>query len=201
MRQYQYLFIASLILLLSGCASQTQLADKISLSPNDIRLKDNRSQLQKERKKDALFSAIVMYEDEKFSPRALDIFQSSLVTDTKLVKPIQLEIDEFRVGDFYPARLGAGGQGFLGAALFETLIDKNTNWAFVDTLKLSRDSDALFGIVIGKINGKPFKVAASEKYKVSAFAGLVANDPDYRRALDLVVKKLAIATMEQNNSQ
>jgi hypothetical protein len=200
MRQYHHLFIASLLLLLSGCASQTQLTNKVSLTANDVHLIDNRSQLQKERKKDAVFSAVVMYEDEKFSPRALDIFQSNLVTGTKLVKPVRLEVDEFRVGDFYPVRLGAGGQGFLGAALFETLIDKNTNWAFVDTLKLSRDSDSLFCIVIGKINGKPFKVAIAEKYKTSPFAGLIVNDPDYRRALDLLIKKSAVAAIEQSNN-
>ena len=184
-------------LVLSGCASQTQLA-KVDLPPGAVLFVDNRSAQQRARKHDALFSAVVLYEDDKFNPKALEQFEAALVTDPAVTRPVKLEVDEFRIGDFYPVRLGAGGQGALGAALFQSLIGSNTDWNFVSSLQLSKDADALFCVVVGRVNGKPIKVATSERYKVSVFAGLIANDPDYRRALDAVIKRAAAMAIEQS---
>lgn len=185
-------------LLLIGCASQIQLPkDPHAKAPN-IAVVDMRSPTQLARKHDALFSAVIFLEDAKFSPRAVDLYAAELSALKGADQQAKLEITEFRIADFYPARLGAGGQGFLGVAIFQALIDKNTDWAFVNDLGLKRSEDAVICIVIGKINGTEIKIATSEPYKASPFAGLVHNDPDFQRALNAAIKRAAQESAKQS---
>ena len=195
------LVTAALASALCGCATQTKLDQKVTLAASDIRLVDNRSPEKKAHKRDSVFSALALMDDEKFSPRALDLFQAVLLPDASLARPINIEVDEFRIGDFFPVRLGAGGQGFLGAVVFEALIDKNTDWAFANEMKLAPNTDALLCVFVGRLNGVPIKVAASETYKISPFAALVVNDPDYRRALDVVIRRAAEDALRQQKSR
>lgn len=185
-------------LLLAGCSSQIQLPKDPHAKAPRITVVNKRSPTQLARKHDALFSAVVFLEDAKFAPRAVDIYATELSTLVGADQQSTLEITEFRVADFYPVRLGAGGQGLLGAAVFHSLIDKNTDWAFISELGLNRNKDAVICIVIGKINGAEIKVATSEAYKASPFAGLVYNDPDFQRALDAAIKHAARESAKQS---
>jgi len=99
------LVTAALASALCGCATQTKLDQKVSLAASDIRLVDNRSPEKKAHKRDSVFSALALMDDEKFSPRAVDMFQATLLSDASLARPINIEVDEFRIGDFFPVRL------------------------------------------------------------------------------------------------
>lgn len=189
------LFAAAVIV--AGCAPQIQLTKVAHVPPANVVVVDKRQPAQLQRRHDALFSAVIFLEDARFTPRALDLYSAALAKADGQRTKFELEIQEFRIVDFYPVRLGAGGQGALGPLIFETLIDKNTDWAFVNDLRLTRTSDAIACIAIGKLNGAPFKLAVSEPYRISPFAGLVYNDPDFRRALDRVIEMAAAESLRQ----
>lgn len=191
------ILLAVCCLLFSGCASQIQLSKEPYSKPPNVSVIDHRTPEKMARRHDALFSAVGFLEDTRFSPRALDIYASALSKAVNQSQQVKLEVDEFRIVDFYPVRLGAGGQGFLGTVIFEALTDKNTDWSFVNDMRLDRSSDAVACIVIGKLNGLPVKVAVSERYRASPFAGLVYNDPDFQRALSVVVNRAALESISQ----
>jgi hypothetical protein len=196
---YRWIYFVTLSVCFSGCASQAQLQRNISLSPNEIRTTDNRTPEKKIQKRDSAFAAIQLLEDERFSPRAVDIFQSELVSSgVSVVHPINLEINEFRIGDYFPVRLSSIGQGWLGSMIVDALMDKNTDMTFAKNTKFATGTDSLFCIFIGKVNGIDVKVVTSEPYKISPFAGLVVNDPDYRRALNAVIRHAAEEAIRQS---
>lgn len=184
-------------LLISGCASQIELSKTPLEKPSNVTVRDNRTPEKLLRKHDALFSAVVFVEDTRFSPRAVDLYVAALSKIGTQQERIELEIDDFRVADFYPVRLGAGGQGFLGKAIFDSLIDRSTDWGFVNDMQLARNSNAVVCVVVGKLNGVPLRVAVSEPYKESPFAGLVYNDPDFRRALSAALDRAAADSLRQ----
>lgn len=193
---FRALLALSGVLLFAGCA-QIQLSNEPYTKPSNVSLIDQRTPDNTVRRHDALFSAVLFLDDARFSPRALDLYTSALAKAINQSQQVKLEVDEFRIIDFYPVRLGAGGQGLLGPMILATLIDQSTDWSFVNDMQLDRSSDAVACIIIGKLNGSAVKVAVSEPYRASPFAGLVYNDPDFRRAFSAVVNRAVVESLSQ----
>lgn len=163
----------------------------IELSPNDIQLVDQRSAEQKKAQRTSVFAPIRFFDDAHFWPPELERFQAALLADESLARPIVIEVEDFRVADYYPTRLNTGGQGVVGDAIFRSLVRSNTDHAFVDKLQLLPKQDALICIFVGKINGVPSRVAVNEPYKVKLTALSVYKTDEFKNALDTVLKRAA----------
>ncbi len=193
----RFLVAASIALLLAGCASQVQMSKEPYTKPSNISVTDQRTADKLIHRHDALFSAIVYLGDDRFSPRALDLYANALAKTISQDQQVALEIEEFWIIDFYPARLGAGGHGLLGAMIIESLMRDSTDWSFVKDMQFDRSSDAVACILKGKLNGTPVRVAVGERYRASPFGGIVYNDPDFRRAFDAVLLRAAAESLSQ----
>lgn len=193
-------FLITLALALSLAACATQPLETVTLSDKDIRLVDNRSAERKAHHRASNFSAIVLLADDRFTPRALDIFQAALVTELKPQKPLVLEVEEFRVADFFPGRLGSGAGGVLMTSIMSGLMESNTDWKFIEDLQVPRYADSVLCIFVGKLDGVPIKVASYVPYKISPMAGLVYNDDGFRQALKSAIATTAARAVEKRKA-
>ena len=181
--------------LLTGCA--TIELSNVALEPvAHVQVDDLRSPESKAPRRDAS-SAIIFLEDDRFKPRVLDLYVTEIAKAVGPHRALRLEVQEFRMVDFMGERGGSSGMGVIGALLAETAKNRATDWAFVDELKLDRRRDAIICLLVVKLNGQWAKVAVSEPYRLSPLGVLAFNDPDFRRALNLVIQRAAAKTLDE----
>lgn len=191
MRSLAISFSVTMAALCGGCASQVELARAPIAPATSLAVVDHRSPEQKERKRDGVLSPLVLLKEDQFSPTALSVFISELSSDIGTATPETLEITEFRIADYFPVRLGTGGQGLMGGALLGMLVGRNTDWGFVQDMRLDPQKDSVLCIFVGRVNGHKVRVSSSEPYKLSPFAALVYSDADFKRAVQVAVKRTA----------
>ena len=188
-------------------AAPAQPAPKVSkarksleaTAADGIRLTDNRSLEQKKAARpNGFWAPLAFFAENKFSPRAFDRFQAALLLDKSLPRPIEVEVDEFRVADFWPARVLAAQPGLLTSAIVGAITDSHVDWSFIDEANIPRDADSVICIFVGKINGRPVKLVTSETYhQVSTFGVTVYHDDGFKSALDVVIERAAQLALDQ----
>lgn len=183
--RYGTIVCITLAMLVSACASITTAHLDEVPTPDDgrVTVTDLRTAKQKEHRRDSTFSAIVFLGDDEVKPSAVLLLRSALQKQTQVGGKLSLEISEFRVIDYFPVRLRAGGQGLIGQAIMDALADSKTDSAFIEHLAVPESENSIICVVAGKLNGSPVKTAMFRTYKESAFAVSVRNDPSFKKAV------------------
>lgn len=185
-------FLGPLLLLLFGCNPILKLEPITPYNKQRVTVVDNRSELQKAPRSDSLMSVFRYIGDKQVTPPALEILKSKLVKYLPDSTPIHIEVSDLSVIDYFPNRLGFGTKGVLAWALTSSA----TDWDFVESLGLSKAGDSIVCVFIGKINGKKIEAATYSTYDISAFAGLVVNDPSFKKHAAIAIDTLALRISE-----
>lgn len=173
------------LLLTAACSNLrvAQVGPAPQVAEGMWRVADLRTAEQKQARRDSNFSAVAFLGDEDVNPAGLLLLRDALQKQRSSTATEILEISEFRVIDFFPVRLRAGGGGLLGKALLGGLVDAKTDFTFVERLQVPESENSVICIVSGRVNGKPIRTAAFQTYKESAMAVSVRNDPSFTSAL------------------
>lgn len=167
-----YLIAASMLSLVSGCATTIELAKLQSGSA--VAVTDSRPMAERVYRRDSVVSPIMYFGDEDFSSPPLAHF-SALLGAKLPAGNYSLEVNQFRIIDFFPKRLNAVaiGQGSYVSEEFMRLEDNVT-------CKIA-----------GNAHGKPFSASISIPYRVSPLAGLIKNDASFKGAVNECLGQLA----------
>ncbi|MES1982093.1 MAG: hypothetical protein V4443_06415 [Pseudomonadota bacterium] len=185
------LIVFALILCLGGCVSNLGAPPKIDSTY--ISAVDNRTQEQKESYRDSVLSPIAVLGDENLEPPAILFLQNALQRHQKQRSMLNIEITEFYVIDFFPARLHAATTtgGWLTDAIVRDSIRSNTDWAFVNAIGVPTDGNSIVILFSGKLNNKPIKVSTFSQYYASGF-GAIRNDTAFIEAVKSSIDKAAV---------
>jgi hypothetical protein len=158
---------------------------------------DLRTSQQKAARRDSNFSAIAYLGDAEVKPSAMLLLKSALQKHAGEESAFSLEISELRVIDFFPVRLRAGGRGYLGRAIMDSLVDSKTDFAFVEHLAIPESENSVICLVAGRLNGKTVKTATFRTYKESPLSVSIRNDPSFKKALVASVEAAADDVISQ----
>lgn len=173
------------LLLTTACGSLkvAQVGPAPQVDEGMWRVVDLRAAEQKQPRRDSNFSAIAFLGEQEVNPTGLLLLRSALQRQRASTEQEVLEISEFRLIDFFPARLRAGGDGIVGKAIMNGMVDAKTDFTFVERLQVPQTENSVICVVSGRVNGKPVRTAAFQVYKESAMAVSVRNDPSFTSAL------------------
>src|SRR5882762_8724270 len=179
----------TVLVLVGGCGtmSVSNLGEPPVVNTNAISLMDNRSAEQKAPRRDSALAPLSVLGDANVQPPAVLFLQSSLQKHQKQTSPLRLEISEFYVIDFFPARLKAAtySGGWLTDAVVTNIIHSNTDWKFVNDIGVPIDGNSIVCLFSGTINGRAVKIAAFQQYFASPMAISIRNDPAFTDAVKL----------------
>ncbi len=194
-------FATAVVVLLGGCSSLSvsNLGEPPVINTNSISLIDKRTAEQKERRRDSVMSPLVVLGDANVKPPAILFLQSSLQKHQKQASSLSVEIDEFYIIDFFPARLNAAtnSSGWLTDAVVKQIIRSNTDWKFVNDIGVPIGGDSIVCLFSGTINGRAVKAAAYHQYHASPMAISIRNDPAFTKAVGLAIDKAASEILSQ----
>jgi hypothetical protein len=184
---YRIFVCLTFALLVSACGSLkvAQLGATPTVDDRTLTVVDLRTFEQKQPRRDSNFSAILYLGDTEVNPSALLFLKSAVQRQAGPATNLSLEISELRVIDFFPVRLRAGGQGqgYIGKALMDGLVDAKTDFAFVEHLAVPESENSVICLVAGRLNGKLVKTATFRTYKESPMSVSIRNDPSFKSAL------------------
>lgn len=164
-----------------------------------ITVVDNRLPEAKQAKRDSVMSPIARMSEEEVSPSALIFLQNYLQMNQKQKTHLKLEVSEFHVIDYFPARMNSvmRSDGWLVEWISLNAVRKATDWSFVKTIGLPERTDCIVILFTGKVNGKEVKVASYVPYQISPFAGSVRNTSGFTEAVKLNLEKTAKEILEE----
>lgn len=161
-------FIA--LALLSGCV--TTLGPVKTISDDEVRIIDHRADADKKNYRASVVSPVILLGDENFEVSPLLYLKEAIARAKPASLPaVELEVTRFRVVDYFPARLGAGMSGAVGAVVMATGVR--------DMEGIPTNEDSIVVVVEGKLNGKDVHSQARTPYKISPLAGSVRSDPGW----------------------
>jgi hypothetical protein len=183
---------------LSGCSGLmvSNLGDAPAVDSNMISIADKRVPEDKRAKRDSTMSPISRLGDDNVQPAAIIFLQNSLQKNQKQAAFLKVEMTEFHVIDYFPARMNWSllGNVSLHHVIMKELVKSATDWEFINKVGVPEGTDTIIVLFTGTVNGKEVKVATYAPYSMSAWAGSVRNNPAFtnavKKAIDSAAKEI-----------
>ena len=169
------LFICTL---LASCSMMIELNKVEQSSQAKLTTIDNRAPEERIYRRDGPLTPISYLGDANFSLPPLQQF-SNLLSNELPPGNFIFDVKKFRMIDVFPRRMNTGIAGGVGGILGVLIAP------------IPENEDNITCMVSGQLQEKHIDFAISEIYQLSPFAGLVANDPNFKSAVNNCLKRLA----------